>query len=157
MKGIRGHLTAINSQIATSSFQANPHLYLGDVWEQTFQAGASVDETWGIVAGRTFFRAISDMNDTKVQDSNRSELFKRVIREYAGPFGMAAVFLSRSLPAAECLLVPRERVKVLPLQSRNFAYQEMGRSGDNTKGLVVGEYTVEVHHPNAMARLRGGG
>lgn len=154
MKGIRGHLTSINSTVAAASFSANPHLYLGNLWEQVYQAGAGTDETWGIVAGRTFFRDISNMNDTKVQDSNEREKFKRVIREYQGPFGLSTVFLSRALPATELLLVPRERVKVLPLQSRNFAYEEMGKSGDNTKGMVVGEYTTEVHHGSAMARLR---
>jgi hypothetical protein len=77
-----------------------------------------------------------------------------VIREYQGPFGLCTVFLSRALPATELLLVPRERIKVGPLDGRNFTYQEMGKTGDNQKGLVVGEYTVEVHHESAMARLR---
>jgi hypothetical protein len=154
MQGIRTQLTAINSAVAVSSFEANPHLYLGNVWEQVYQAGAGTDETWAIVAGRTFFRNISDLNDTKVQDSNDKEKFKRVIREYQGPFGMSTVFLSRALPATELLIVPRERVKVVPLQGRSFFYQEMGLSGDNKKGHVIGEYTVEVHHPAAMGRLR---
>lgn len=154
MQGIRAQLTAINSTVAASSFAANPHLYLGNVWEQCYQAGAGTDETWAIVAGRTFFRNISDMNDTKVQDSNEREKFKRVIREYQGPFGLSTVFLSRALPATELLIVPRERAKVLPLQGRSFTYLEMGRSGDNKKGMVVGEYTVEAHHPSAMGRLR---
>jgi hypothetical protein len=30
----------------------------------------------------------------------------------------------------------------------------MGKSGDNIKGIVVGDYTVEAYHPSAMARLR---
>lgn len=154
MKGIRGHLTAVNSTVTASSFAANPHKYIGDTWESAFQNGAATTETWGIVAGRTFFRNISDLNDSKVQDSNARETFKRVIREYEGPFGMCSVFLSRVLPATELLIVPRERVKVVPLQGRSFAYREMAVSGDNQKGLVVGEYTVEVHHPDAMARLR---
>jgi len=153
MKGIRKDVTAISSTVVATSFAANPHLYIGDVWEQVYQAGASTTETWGIIAGRTFFRDISNMNDTKVQDSNRTEMFKRVVREYQGPFGMATVFLSRALASTELLLVPRERIKVVPLQGRNFTYVEMGRSGDNVKGMVVGEYTVEVHHPSAMARL----
>lgn len=153
MLGIRKQLTAINSAITATSFAADPHLYLGNVWEQVFQAGASTDETWGIIAGRTFFRNISDMNASKVQDSNQSELFKRVIREYEGPFGRTIVFLSRNLPATELLLVPRERIQVVPMNGRSFFYEEMGKSGDNTKGLVVGEYTVEVHHPSAMGRL----
>jgi hypothetical protein len=155
MKGIRDHLTAINSTITASSFATNPHLYLGNVWEQVYQNGASPNvEDWGIVAGRTFYRDISNMNDTKVQDSNAREVFKRVIRLYEGPFGSARVFLSRALPATELLLVPRQRIKVPPLQGRSFGYLEMGRSGDNVKGMVVGEYSVEVHHPSAMARLR---
>ena len=145
-------LKSINSLITASSFTASPHTYLGLVWEQVFQAGASTSEDWGIVAGRTLFKDISNMNDTKVQDSNRTELFKRVVREYEGPFGMATVFLSRAMPAGEALLVPKQRVKVVPY--RSFTYQEMGRTGDNTKGLVVGEYTVEAHHTGAMARIR---
>lgn len=154
MKGLRSHLSSVNSQVTASSFAANPHLYIGNVWESAWRNGASTSEEWGIVAGHTFFRDISNMNDSKVQDSNVSELYKRVIRDYEGPFGRAVVFPSRVLPATELLIVSRQRVRVVPLQGRSFAYQEMGRAGDNTKGLVVGEYTVEVHHESAMARLR---
>src|SRR6185436_7642256 len=151
---IRNQLTTINSAITGSSFTANPHLYIGNVWQEAYKNGAGSDETWGIVAGYQFFRDISNMNDTKVQDSNEKEKFKRVIREYQGPFGLATVFLSRALPSTELLIVPRERLAVIPLQSRNFTYQEMGKTGDNTKGMVVGEYTLELYHQAAMARLR---
>jgi hypothetical protein len=154
MKGIRSFITTVNSTVAASSFAANPNLYIGDVWQQAFNNGATETETWGIVAGATFFRNMSLLNNTQVFDSNQSELFKRVIRRYEGPFGACTVFLSRVLPATELLVVPQERIKVVPLTGRNFAYQEMGLSGDNIKGAVVGEYTVEVHHPEAMARLR---
>ena len=154
MQGIRGQLTAVNSTVVDASFSANPHLYLGDVMQNTFNAGAATTETWGIVAGAQYFRDISNLNDTKVQDSNVSELFKRVIRNYSGPFGQCTVFLSRALASRELLVVPRERVRVLPLQSRNFVYREMGLSGDNRKGMIVGDYTQETYHPSAMARLR---
>lgn len=153
MQGIRPQLTAINSQIVASSFSANPHLYIGNVWQQVYTAGAGQNETWGIVAGSQFFRDISNLNDTKVLDSMNVEQFKRVVRVYQGPFGLSTVFLSRALPSTELLLVPKERLHVVPLNGRNFNYMEMGRTGDNTKGMVVGEYTVEVHHPSAMGRL----
>ena len=145
---------AINSTVADSSFSANPHLYLGDIAQACFNAGASTTEDWGIIAGAQYFRDISNLNDTKVLDSNISEVFKRVIRRYQGPFGITNVFLSRALAARELMYVPRERIRVVPLQGRNFAYQEMGATGDNRKGLIVGEYTVEVYHPQAMGRLR---
>jgi hypothetical protein len=154
MQGVRAQLTAINSTVSANSFEASPHTYIGNIAEQCFTAGASIDEDWGIVAGTTFFRNISNMNDSKVQDTNAREVFKRVIRTYEGPFGQCTVFLSRALPATELLLVPRQRIRVVPLQGRNFTYQEMGRTGDNAKGMVVGEYTTEVYHPQAMGRLR---
>lgn len=155
MQGLRNWITTINSTVVASSFSANPHLYIGNVWEQIYSQGGSPDtETWAIVAGSSFFRDISNLNDTKVEDSSQSEQFKRVIRTYEGPLGRAQVILSRVLSANELLLIPRERVKVVPLQGRSFSYEEMGKSGDNKKGLLTGEYTIEVHHANAMARLR---
>jgi hypothetical protein len=154
LKGIRPHITTVNSTVTASSFAANPHLYIGNVWQQIYNNGANVgNETWGIIAGATVFRDLSNLNDTKVQDSNQSEEFKRVIRMYSGPFGSAELFLSRVMPSGALLLVPRERLNVPPLQGRSFKYEAMAKTGDNEKGLVTGEYTLEVHHESAMAQL----
>jgi hypothetical protein len=156
LKGLRDWISTINSTgTAVASFAANPHTYLGDMWDAMYQQGANVDtETWAIVAGRTLYRNISDLNDTKVEDSNTSELFKRRIRTYVGPFGSARVILSRVLAANELLIVPRERIKVVPLQGGSFMYEQLAKTGDNTKGQILGEYTLEVHHENAMARFQ---
>jgi hypothetical protein len=154
MQGLRPSITTINSTVTASSFSANPHLYIGNVWQQIYDQGGSSNETWAIVAGASYFRDISNLNDTKVQDSNTSELFQRKIRTYSGPFGQAQVILARTLPATELLLVPRERIKVVPLQGRSFGVAEMAVDGDNRKSLLTGEYTAEFHHTNAMARMR---
>ena len=152
MKGLYPQLTAVNSTVTASSFTTNPHKYIGDVWQSAFNNGASADEDWGIVAGYSWYRDISNLNDTKVFDSTMDEGFKRVITMYQGPMGRARVFPSRVLPASSLMIVARQRVRVVPLIGRNFAYQDLGLSGDNRKGQVVGEYTVEVHHPDAMAK-----
>jgi hypothetical protein len=155
MQGIRTQLATINSAVTASSFATNPHKYLGDAFENIYgQGGSPASESWAIVAGTTYHRNISDLNDTKVQDSNAKEEFKRVIRTYMGPFGSAEVILSRVLPATECLLVPRERLKVVPLQGRSFVYEDLAKTGDNVKGQIVGEYTLELFHERAMARIR---
>lgn len=154
MQGIRTQLATINSTVTASSFAANPHKYLGDAFQNIYNQGGSPDtESWAIVAGSTYHRNISDLNDTKVQDSNAKEEFKRVIRRYMGPFGSADVILSRVLPATEALLVPRERLKVVPLQGRSFVYEDLAKTGDNQKGQIVGEYTLELFHERAMARI----
>jgi hypothetical protein len=155
MKGLRSFITTINSTLAgAGSFAANPHLFLGNAWQSIYDQGGSQNEDWAIVAGPTFYRAISDLNDTKVEDSNTSELFKRRIRTYTGPFGSAQVILGRALAAKELLIVPRQRIKVVPLQNRSFNVEQMAKTGDNEKVLLTGEYTLEVHHENAMARIR---
>lgn len=154
MRGLRSFISTINSTVVSSSFTANPHLYIGNVWENVYDQGGAETDEWGIIAGSTWFRAISDMNDTKVQDSNQSELYKRRIRTYTGPFGSAPVLLSRALSSTELLLVPRNRIKIVPLQGRSFKVTPMAKTGDNEKALLTGEYTLEVHHENAMARLR---
>lgn len=152
MKGIRAHLTSVNSTVASSaaSFTANPHLYLGNLFQAAWRNGASDTETWGIVCGDQFYRDISNLNDTKVYDTQRVEFFQRRVREYTGPFGSAEVFLSRALRSTELLLVPKERV--VPVQYRPWTRQVMGPSGDNVKVQLVGEFCVEVHHESGMAR-----
>jgi hypothetical protein len=157
MNGVRPQVTTINSQVVVASFAANPAKYILSTWEQVFDAGASQNEEWGLVCGRTSYADICNSNDTKVYDSNTTELYKRVVRRFVGGFGGAEVLLSRALAPTDTLIMPRDRVKVVPLNGRSFAYVEMGQQGDNRKGLVVGEYTVEVHHPSAMGRIRSNG
>lgn len=149
MLGIKPQISTINSTITASSFSANPHLYIGNLWESMYANGASNTETWGIVAGSTWYRDINNLNDTFVVDSNASESFKRVIRTYTGPFGTAEVFVSRALKATELLIVPRERVR--PVVLRPWSVLQMGISGDNVKRQLVGEYSVELHHESACA------
>jgi hypothetical protein len=162
MKGLKEWITgatgAINSTVTVASFTANAHTYIGDAWGNIINAGASPDsESWGFLAGRDVFRNISNMNDSKIEDVSAVEGFKRVVRTYEGPFGKANVFYSRALDADEMLMVPRERVKVKNLQGRSFNILPIGRQGDNEKELIAGEYTVEVYHPAAMARIRVSG
>ncbi len=151
--GLKASIGSINSTVVYASFDANPHKYLGDVWEQAYKNGADANEDWGIIAGRSHYRSISNLNDTKVQDSNASEQFKRVIRNYEGPFGRCTVFLSRWIHPEASLLIPRQRVKVVPLQGRAFQILNTAKTGDAENALLVGEYTTEIHHAQAMAQL----
>lgn len=153
MKGIRGFVTSVNSTVPAASLAANPHLYLGNVFQSMYDNGASPTETWGLICGPTLFRSISNLNDTKVEDSQDVEQFKRVIRRYTGPLGNAEVILNRALKADEGIFVSRERT--VPAQFRPWQRIPIAKTGDNVKDLLVGEFTLEVHHEAAMARIRG--
>jgi hypothetical protein len=40
----------------------------------------------------------------------------------------------------------------VPLQGRSFQTIRVGATGDSQKGMVLGEYTVEIRQPQAMAQ-----
>lgn len=158
MKGIMSELTAINSVVAAASFAANPHLYIGDAMQNAYDNGADPDtEEWGLLCGAKTFRDISNLNDTKIQTSQDDERSKHVIRSYEGPFGRATVLLGRTMASTDVAIVPRNRIKVMPLSGRSFQMIPIAKSGDNTKVQIVGEYTAEFHHVSAMARIRATG
>lgn len=150
--GLRTQCGSINSTVTDSSFSANPHLYIGNIMEQAFLAGASPNEEWGILAGRTWFRYISNLNDTKVLDSEEKEDFKRLITQYQGPFGKCRVMLSRFMTPGGIIVVPRNRVKVVPLQGRSFQHIPYAVTKSSQDGVIEGEYTVEIHHAQAIGQ-----
>ena len=67
-------------------------------------------------------------------------------------FGNLRVVLSRWMPQSSLLALASGRVMVKPLQGRSFQRMELAVTGDNKKGHVLGEYTLEIHHPHRMAQ-----
>lgn len=157
MKGIRGHITTVNSAFSANSITADPHTYLGGVFEAMYNNGASENETWGLVVGPGLMRAISGLHDTVTETvavgNPGDETFKRVITRYTGPLGSAEVILGRGMRNFEGIFVSRERVR--PVVFREWERISTAKTGDNQKDLLVGEFTVEVHHESAMGRLVG--
>jgi hypothetical protein len=152
--GLRAAVGSINSTVTASSFTTNPHLYIGDAWKAAYDNGLRSNESVALICGAGTFRDISNLNDTKVQDSNKSEVFQRRIRQYAGPFGDATVILSPWMPDRSVLGIAKERVKVGPLQGRSFRHIPLAMTGSARKGAVEGEYTAEIHHPQAMFQIK---
>jgi len=148
--GLRASLTTVNSTVAANSFDANPHLYIGNVWKAAYDNGLRSNETIALIAGPTFYRSISNLNDTKVYDSNTSQLFQRKITQYTGPLGSAEVILSPWMPAGSVMGIVKERVRVVPLRGRTFAHYPLAMTGSAMKGMLEGEYTLEISHPQAM-------
>jgi hypothetical protein len=153
--GLRAQIGSINSLLGAGSLQAAPHTYIGNAWKAAFDNGLRETDTIALVCGPAAYKAVSDLNDTKVQDSNKSTTFQRRIRTYAGPFGQAEVILSPWMPDLSILGIAKERVKVVPLNKRSFQHIDLAQTGSAKKGMVEGEYTLEVHHPATMFQIRG--
>lgn len=149
MAGLESRLTAINSTITAASFSANPVLYVNNLWESTWNAGARDIDL--ILVGATAKRAISGTNASVLSVEQSDATVKRVVENFQGDFGSARVVLSPHMPASGCMLLSTSRVVPVPLQGRSFQAQKVGKTGDSEKGFVVGEYTVEIRQPQAMA------
>lgn len=146
--GLRQWLTNINSTVVAASFSANPILYVNDLLQQAYSAGARDIDT--IVAGSQWKREISDTNASKLQVTQDERGIQRFVEFITTDFGSVRVLLSPWLPDRHLMGVAAPRVKVVPLRGRFFAQEVLAKTGDSYKGHVLGEYTVEVQHPDKM-------
>lgn len=66
-------------------------------------------------------------------------------------YGIVNVVLSRDIPADKIVLFNDSYVNMAALREAHF--EALAKTGDNTKGHVVGEYTLKVGSPKAVAVL----
>jgi len=70
-------------------------------------------------------------------------------------FGEFPVSINDNLASDEIMIVDKNRIKIRPLQGRDFAHEYLGKQGDYYAGQIVGEYTIELHQEAAHARIKG--
>lgn len=148
MDGLRQFLTGINSTIAANSFAADPIGYINDQLQNAWNAGARDLDV--IVAGPQWKRDISATNVAKLQITQDDRGIQRYIEFIQTDFGQVRVLLTPWLPDRYLMGLSTQRVKVTPLRGRSFQREMLAKTGDSFKGHVVGEYTLEVHHPDKM-------
>jgi len=106
-----------------------------------------------IVADANLKQQIDSFNDTRVEVMNRDERFHQRVSMFESTYGDLEVVLGRWMPQNSLMIVSSQRVHVVPLRGRSFQFQSVSRTGDAEKGMVIGEYTVEVHNEEGMSQL----
>jgi hypothetical protein len=144
-KGVWDHLTTN----ATSTGTLNASV-LDDVIESAWGNGATDLDI--IVVDRNWKRVIDNLNDTRVQVMQSESNYRRRISFYEGTFGSQMVVLNRWMPANSLMVLSTQRVHVVPLKGRSFQFQNVAKTGDSEKGMLLGEYTVEVMNEEGMAK-----
>jgi hypothetical protein len=148
MNGLRQFLTGINSTVAANSFAENPILYINDLLQQAWNNGARDLDV--IAAGPQWKRDISGTNVAKLQVTQDETGIQRLVEFVQTDFGQVRVLLTPWLPDRYLMGVATSRIRVTPLQGRSFQREMLAKTGDSQKGHIVGEYTLEVHHPDKM-------
>lgn len=76
-----------------------------------------------------------------------------VVKEVYTSYGIVPLIMTPNLPDDEILLVNHENCEVRPLATRDIYHEYMGKSGDNTKGLILGELTLEVRGVHEQGKI----
>ena len=147
MAGIRSMITTNVRSVGAALTESWLGTAIQDAWSQ---GGTDIDL---ILCGVAHKRIIDNFNSTRKLLPNDDRRFTNVVSEYESTFGLLTIMLSRWLPASEALILSSKRIKVPPLQKRSFMVKNVLSQGDSMKGMVLGEYTVELRNEAAMSRL----
>lgn len=148
MDGLRQWFTNLNSTIAATSFAANPLDYVNDQLQNAWNAGARDLDV--IVCGSQWKRELSSTNAARLLIDQNDPTARRQIEYIQTDFGSPRLVLTPWLPDRHIMGVSTRRVRPVPLRGRSFQRQDLAKTGDSDKAHVIGEYTLEVHHPDKM-------
>jgi hypothetical protein len=108
-----------------------------------------------IVADSNYQRIIDGWNSQRIQVQNADDRYMNKVTWYESTFGRLPVLVNRWMPTNSLLVLATNRIKVVPLQGQSFHFEEVSRTGAATKGMVYGEYTLEVRNEAGLAKVYG--
>lgn len=140
---LNGASAEVNTEILNDAFQA--------IAEAT---GQNVGAGYKIIVSPKQKRAISRMDANKINLTRQDNGRGQVVDYFVGDFGESEIVVNPNLEADEIFIVDVNRLKIRPLQTRQFSHEYLGKTGDNFTGSIVGEYTLEFHEEKAHARIK---
>jgi len=149
LKGLWDFVPATN---ATSTATLTPSI-LDSVIKLAWDEGA--EDLDLIVCDANWKGYIDAFNNSRTQVENRDELFKQRVTYYAGSYDEMRVVRSRWMPQNSLMVLSSERCHVVPMRGRSFHHESVSKTGDSVKGMILGEYTVEVRNAAGMAKAYG--
>lgn len=109
-----------------------------------------------VVVSNDWKKIIDGWNDSRIEVQNIVTGVVRRVTFFEGTYGVHEVMLGRWMPTSTLLALDSERTHIVPLQGRSFQFTPVARTGDSEKGYVLGEYTIEVHNEDGMAKAWAG-
>ncbi|MFB5568670.1 DUF5309 family protein [Bacillus cereus] len=159
-QGTKRMMRGIRSFIETNKVEAQGlklrDEFLVDAFRAIFEKGGfNAGGNYKIIVGATQKIAISNFDKAQIRLSRQENTRGQVVDHYVSDFGAAEIVLNNNLPAGEVLIVDANRLSIRPLQTREFSHEFLGKTGDYMKGMLVGEYTLEMLQEAAHAKIVG--
>lgn len=99
--------------------------------------------------------AIDGFNATRIRVTAEDPTVRNIVTSYESSYGIQKILPpSRWMLPSTVMALASRRIKVVPLTGRTFQFKGVSSTGDADKGMVLGEYTLEVRNEEGMARAR---
>lgn len=153
MRGIREYIKTNVTEAAKAPLSMD---MINDLAQSLYERGAfKTGGDFRVIVGAKQKRAIGKFDETKIRlvrdDGTRGNTVDRLVTD----FGEFVVELNNNLRSDEMFLIDKNRATIRALKDREFFHKYLGDQGDYTKGMIVGEYTLEFKQEAAHGRIKG--
>ena len=157
--GDRRMMGGIRQFIKTNIFDASAaditFKMIDDMMLKIYVSGATKDATKHVLMVSPIQRQkLGLADDNKVRIGQDTAVLGRVVDTVVTNYGTLPLITNVNFKADEAMILDANRMGVLPLQGRQFSHTYLGATGDNVKGQIIGEYTLEFRQEAAHARFK---
>lgn len=153
MQGIRHFLD--EGQIVDGKAGALTLDLIDELVTKCFSVGGQLTSgTYALYLSPIQNRVLSKLIEGKTQNGQSESVIGGVARYVDTAQGRLPTIITPNLPADEINLINLADCMVKRLGKRGLNHTFMGKTGDNTKGLIVGEYTLEVRNIHTQGKIK---
>lgn len=153
MGGLRQFIqtNVLNANNAALTFKI-----VDDMMLQIFKTGAMKDATnYALMMSPLQRQVLAEADSAKVRITQSDKAVGRVIDSVNTNYGTLPIVVNTNFKDDEISIMDANRISIRPLNNREFKHEFLGKTGDNIKGTVVGEYTLEFKQEQAHAWVKG--
>lgn len=152
MAGVRSFITTNVTDAANAAIDSTK---LNDTLQAIYEKGGfSSGGNYKIMVPAKQKRAISAFDNNKLYITQSENSRGQKVDMFVSDFGQFEIVLNNNLDPKEALIVDTNRMAIRPIVGREFFHKYMGEQGDYTRGILVGEYTLEFRQEKAHARIK---
>lgn len=120
------------------------------ILKEIYDVRGSVNEAWMNPVTMDHFIALGE--DAFLIDQY-SEQAGRNVKVYVSQYGETTLNMSPDIPPNVVYIVDTSNIQIKPLVNRQFQFEELAKTGDSTKGQLIGEYTLEFKNPDLAGMI----
>lgn len=148
---MKGMLSAITTNTASASGQPIQQSTYNALMQTIWTAGGRPDTTYVHGFNKRTISGWTDPLNRNI-DANGKKLVVSV-DTYDSDFGMQTILLEREMPTSQIAILEEKYWKAAYL--RPLFYEEMGKVGEQRRGTVVSELTLEYLAENSSGKITG--